>query len=159
LIDYPNLVVLQTLSKAWGLAGLRLGMAFASKEIVVFLNKVKAPYNINLPAQELTLKALEEVGQVNDMIQELVQLRIALAGVFEEMPMVEAVYPSDTNFLLVKIPNATKLYQFLLTKGIVVRDRSSLPNCADTLRITVGTEQENTALVDAMIEWMDQQLA
>jgi histidinol-phosphate aminotransferase len=93
------------------------------------------------------------------MIQELVQLRIALAGVFEEMPMVEAVYPSDTNFLLVKIPNATKLYQFLLTKGIVVRDRSSLPNCADTLRITVGTEQENTALVDAMIEWMDQQLA
>jgi histidinol-phosphate aminotransferase len=159
LIDYPNLVVLQTLSKAWGLAGLRLGMAFASEEIVGYLNKVKAPYNINLPAQELALKALEEVGQVNDMIQELVQLRIALAGVFEEMPLVEAVYPSDTNFLLVKIPNATKLYQFLLTKGIVVRDRSSLPNCADTLRITVGTEQENTALVDAMIEWMDQQLA
>ena len=159
LIDYPNLVVLQTLSKAWGLAGLRLGMAFASEDIVGYLNKVKAPYNINLPAQELTLKALEEVGQVNDMIQELVQLRIALAGVFEEMPLVEAVYPSDTNFLLVKIPNATKLYQFLLTKGIVVRDRSSLPNCADTLRITVGTEQENTALVDAMIEWMDQQLA
>lgn len=159
LIDYPNLVVLQTLSKAWGLAGLRLGMAFASEEIVGYLNKVKAPYNINLPAQELALKALDEVGQVNDMIQELVQLRIALAGVFEEMPMVEAVYPSDTNFLLVKIPNATKLYQFLLTKGIVVRDRSSLPNCADTLRITVGTEQENTVLVDAMIEWMDQQLA
>jgi histidinol-phosphate aminotransferase len=158
LIDYPNLVVLQTLSKAWGLAGLRLGMAFASEEVVGYLNKVKAPYNINLPAQELALKALEEVGQVNDMIQELVQLRIALAGVFEEMPMVETVYPSDTNFLLVKIPNATKLYQFLLTKGIVVRDRSRLPNCADTLRITVGTEQENTALVDAMIEWMDQQL-
>jgi histidinol-phosphate aminotransferase len=158
LIDYPNLVVLQTLSKAWGLAGLRLGMAFASEAIVGYLNKVKAPYNINLPAQELTLKALEEVGQVNDMIQELVQLRIALAGVFEEMPMVEVVYPSDTNFLLIKIPNATKLYQFLLTKGIVVRDRSNLPNCADTLRITVGTEQENTALVDAMIEWMEQQL-
>jgi histidinol-phosphate aminotransferase len=125
---------------------------------VGYLNKVKAPYNINLPAQELTLKALEEVGQVNDMIQELVQLRIALAGVFEEMPIVEVVYPSDTNFLLIKIPNATKLYQFLLTKGIVVRDRSILPNCADTLRITVGTEQENTALVDAMIEWMEQQL-
>ena len=158
LEDYPNLVVLQTLSKAWGLAGLRVGMCFANEAIVGYLNKVKAPYNINLPAQELTLKALEEVGQVNDMIQELVQLRIALAGVFEEMPIVEVVYPSDTNFLLIKIPNATKLYQFLLTKGIVVRDRSNLPNCADTLRITVGTEQENTALVDAMIEWMEQQL-
>ena len=158
LEDYPNLVVLQTLSKAWGLAGLRVGMCFANEAIVGYLNKVKAPYNINLPAQELTLKALDEVGQVNDMIQELVQLRIALAGVFEEMPIVEVVYPSDTNFLLIKIPNATKLYQFLLTKGIVVRDRSNLPNCADTLRITVGTEQENTALVDAMIEWMEQQL-
>ncbi len=159
LMDYPNLVVLQTLSKAWGLAGLRLGMGFASEEIIGYLNKVKPPYNISLPAQELALKALEEVGQVNDMIQELVQLRIALAGVFEQMPLVEAVYPSDTNFLLVKIPNATKLYQFLLAKGIVVRDRSSLLNCADTLRITIGTEQENTALVDAMIEWMDQELA
>jgi histidinol-phosphate aminotransferase len=99
-----------------------------------------------------------ESGKKLSSIQELVQLRIALAGVFEEMPMVEVVYPSDTNFLLIKIPNATKLYQFLLTKGIVVRDRSNLPNCADTLRITVGTEQENTALVDAMIEWMEQQL-
>jgi len=158
LMDYPNLVVLQTLSKAWGLAGLRLGMAFASEAIVGYLNKVKAPYNINLPAQELTLKALEEVGQVNDMIQELVQMRIALADVLSQMPMVEKVYPSDTNFLLVKIPRATELYRFLLTKGIVVRDRSSLPNCADTLRITVGSEAENTLLIDAMAEWMDQQI-
>ena len=155
LQDYPNLVVLQTLSKAWGLAGLRLGMCFATESIVGYLNKVKPPYNICLPAQELTLKALEEVGQVNDMIKELVEMRKALAQVFETMPMVEKVYPSDTNFLLVKIANATALYQFLLTKGIIVRNRSTLENCADTLRITVGTEDENTQLVDAMAQWVE----
>ncbi len=155
LIDYPNLVVLQTLSKAWGLAGLRVGMCFASEAIVGYLNKVKAPYNISLVAQELVLKALEEVGQVNDMIQHLVDMRIALAEVIASMPHVEKVYPSDTNFLLVKIPNASKLYQYLCTKGIIVRDRSSLPNCADSIRITIGNEQENTLLVDAMAEWID----
>jgi histidinol-phosphate aminotransferase len=155
LIDYPNLVVLQTLSKAWGLAGIRLGMAFASKEIVAYMNKVKAPYNINIVTQELALTALEEVGQVNDMIMHLVDMRIALSAVIESMPYVEKVYPSDTNFLLVKIPNARGLYQYLLTKGIVVRDRSSLENCADSLRITVGNEQENTQLVDAMAAWID----
>ena len=155
LIDYPNLVVLQTLSKAWGLAGIRLGMAFASKEIIAYMNKVKAPYNINIVTQELALTALEEVGQVNDMILHLVDMRNALAEVIESMPYVEKVYPSDTNFLLVKIPNARGLYQYLLTKGIVVRDRSSLENCADSLRITVGNEQENTQLVDAMAQWIE----
>jgi histidinol-phosphate aminotransferase len=155
LIDYPNLIVLQTLSKAWGLAGIRLGMAFASKEIIAYMNKVKAPYNINIVTQELALTALEEVGQVNDMIMHLVDMRNALAEVIESMPYVEKVYPSDTNFLLVKIPNARGLYQYLLTKGIVVRDRSSLENCADSLRITVGNEQENTQLVDAMAAWIE----
>ena len=156
LIDYPNLVVLQTLSKAWGLAGLRVGMCFASEAVVGYLNKVKAPYNISLVAQELVLKALDEVGQVNDMIQHLVDMRIALAEVIASMPYVEKVYPSDTNFLLVKIPNASKLYQYLCTQGIIVRDRSSLPNCADSIRITVGNEQENTLLVDAMAKWIDE---
>jgi histidinol-phosphate aminotransferase len=106
-------------------------------------------------AQELVLKALEEVGQVNDMIQHLVEMRIALAEVIASMPYVEKVYPSDTNFLLVKIPKASELYRYLCEKGIIVRDRSSLPNCEDTVRITVGNEQENTALVDAMAEWID----
>jgi histidinol-phosphate aminotransferase len=156
LIDYPNLVVLQTLSKAWGLAGLRVGMCFASEAVVGYLNKVKAPYNISLVAQELVLKALDEVGQVNDMIQHLVDMRIALAEVIASMPYVEKVYPSDTNFLLVKIPNASKLYQYLCTQGIIVRDRSSLPNCADSIRITVGNEQENTLLVDAMANWIEE---
>ncbi len=153
LTDYPNLVVLQTFSKAWGLAGLRLGMAFASASIIEILDKVKPPYNINQATQELALKALDEVGQVNDMIRLLVDMREALAEVFLSMPTVEKVYPSDANFLLVKIKEARKIYEFLLTKGIVLRDRSNVKLCEDCLRITVGTEKENTLLIDAMQDW------
>ncbi len=156
LPDYPNLVVLQTLSKAWGLAGLRIGMAFASLEVVEIMNKVKPPYNISEPAQQLAIKALEEVGQVNDMITLLVDMREALAAVFRQMPLVEAVYPSDANFLLVKIQQAHQVYEFLLDKGIVVRDRSRVQLCDDCLRITIGTEQENTLLVDALVAWHEQ---
>ncbi len=153
LNDYPNLVVLQTFSKAWGLAGLRLGMAFAAEEIIEVLNRVKPPYNINQVTQELALKALEEVGQVNDMIKEVVQMRIALKGVFEKIPFVQKVYPSDANFLLVKMENARKIYEFLLTRGIVVRDRSNVKLCDNCLRITVGTEQENTELIETLMDW------
>lgn len=154
MTEYPNLVVLQTLSKAWGLAALRLGMAFASEEIIEVMNKVKPPYNINQATQDLVLKALDEVGQVNDMIKELVAMREALKEVFEQMPTVETVYPSDANFLLVKIAEARKVYEFLLTKGIVLRDRSNVQLCEDCLRITIGTEKENTILVDALAEWL-----
>jgi histidinol-phosphate aminotransferase len=153
LAEYPNLVVLQTFSKAWGLAALRLGMAYASTEVIEVLNKVKPPYNINQATQELALKALEEVGQVNDMIKLLVDMREALAEVFESMPTVEKVYPSDANFILVKIKDARKIYEFLLTKGIVLRDRSSVQLCEDCLRVTIGSEKENTILVDAMQDW------
>ncbi len=153
LVDYPNLVVMQTFSKAWGLAGLRFGMAFASVAIIDVLNKVKPPYNINQATQELVLQALEEVGQVNDMIQLLVDMRDALAEVFLSMPTVEKVYPSDANFILVKIKEARSLYEFLLGKGIVLRDRSNVQLCEDCLRITVGTEKENTILIDAMQDW------
>lgn len=156
LSDYPNLVVLQTLSKAWGLAGLRLGMAFASAAIIEILDKVKPPYNINQATQELVIKALDEVGQVNDMIHLLVDMREAMTEVFRSMPTVEKVYPSDANFFLVKIKDARKIYEFLLTKGIVLRDRSNVILCEDCLRITIGTEKENTLLVDAMQEWYNQ---
>lgn len=154
LKEYPNLVVLQTFSKAWGLAALRLGMAFASPEIVNWLNKIKPPYNINQATQELALKALEETGQVNDMIKEIVAMRDELANVFRRMPLVEHVYPSDANFLLVKVRNATGVYEYLLEQGIVVRDRSKVQLCEGCLRITVGTEAENTLLVDALIGYM-----
>jgi len=155
LTQYPNVVVMQTFSKAWGLAALRLGIAFASTEIITILNKVKPPYNINQATQELVLKALEKVDNVNNMIRELVAMREALTEVLQDMPTVEKVYPSDANFILVKIKNAHKVYEFLLSRGIVVRDRSNVKLCNDCLRITVGTEQENTLLVDALIEYVN----
>jgi histidinol-phosphate aminotransferase len=148
--DYPNLVVLQTLSKAWGLAGLRLGMAFASEAIIDIYNKVKPPYNISQATQELVLKALDEVGQVNDMIRLLVGARERLRLELSALPVVMTVYPSDANFLLVKTQDARGLYGWLLAEGIVVRDRSKVELCEGCLRITVGTEQENAALVSAM---------
>ncbi len=159
LPDYPNLVVLQTFSKAWGLAGLRLGMAFASAEIIDVMNKVKPPYNISQATQELALQALQNVSGVNDMIQELVSMRQALKGVLEQLPVIEKVYPSDANFLLVKTKNATKLYQCLLSRSIVVRDRSNVLLCSGCLRITVGTEDENTKLVDALLAYSEASLA
>lgn len=150
LSNYPNLVILQTFSKAWGLAGLRLGMAFAHEPIVEIMDKVKPPYNINQVTQDLVTDALQEVGIVNDMIKELVAMRGALAKVFQQIPVVEKVYPSDANFLLVKVKNASSVYNYLLTKGIVVRDRSNVQLCEGCLRITIGTEKENTLLVDAL---------
>ena len=150
LSDYPNLVVLQTMSKAWGLAGLRLGMAFASEAIIEVYNKVKPPYNISQATQDLVLKALEEVGQVNDMIRILVSDRERLALELKELSIVEKVYPSDANFLLVKVKDARAVYDYLLQDGIVVRDRSRAELCEGCLRITVGTAFENEELIGAL---------
>jgi histidinol-phosphate aminotransferase len=147
LQEYPNLVVMQTLSKAWGLAGLRLGMAFASEAIIEVYNRVKPPYNISQSTQELVLKALEEVGQVNDMIKIIVQMRDELIPALAKLPDVQKVYPSDANFLLVKVADARATYNYLLEKGIVVRDRSKVELCEGCLRITVGTEKENNDLI------------
>jgi histidinol-phosphate aminotransferase len=150
LTEYPNLVVLQTMSKAWGLAGLRLGMAFASEAIIDVYNKIKPPYNVNQATQELALKALEEVEQVNEMIRTLVLLRERLAGELTDLSFVVTVYPSDANFLLVKTTDARGLYDYLLQDRIVVRDRSKIDLCGGCLRITVGTERENTELMTAL---------
>jgi histidinol-phosphate aminotransferase len=150
LKEYPNLVVLQTLSKAWGLAALRMGMCFASEEIIRVMNKVKPPYNINQASQELVLQALEEVGQVNDMIREIVKQREWLAKELQQLPLVMNILPSDANFLLVKVTDAPKVYRFLLDKGIVVRDRSKVELCEGCLRITIGTESENETLVGSL---------
>lgn len=150
LADYPNLVVLQTLSKAWGLAALRVGMAFASADIIGIMNRIKPPYNINEAAQQLASEALEEVEQVNEMIRILVTERDRLAAALETHPLVQHVYPSDANFLLVKVNGGRKVYDFLLTQGIVVRDRSTTPGCSDCIRITVGTPTENEILLRAL---------
>ncbi|ULQ57216.1 histidinol-phosphate transaminase [Flavihumibacter rivuli] len=150
LEDYPNLVVLQTLSKAWGLAALRVGMAFASEAIINIMNKIKPPYNINQASQELVLKALDEVEQVNEMIRVLVTERTRLEQELPGLTVVKHVYPSDANFLLVKVTDAHGIYQYLLDKGIVVRDRSNVILCEGCLRVTVGTEKENDELLNAL---------
>jgi histidinol-phosphate aminotransferase len=152
LDEYPNLVVMQTLSKAWGLAALRVGIAFASEEIIHVMNKIKPPYNINQASQELALQALEEVGQVNDMIREIVRERETLRQSLLQLPMVEYIYPSDANFLLVKVDDPRAVYNYLLENGIVVRDRSRVELCEGCLRITVGTPDENNILVTALNE-------
>jgi len=150
LTEYPNLVVMHTLSKAWGLAALRLGMAFASEDIIAVFNKIKPPYNIGQATQELVLQALENVTEVNQFIKELVQSREELVSSLLKVRSVEKVYPSDANFLLVKVNNARETYNYLLTKAIVVRDRSKVELCEGCLRITVGTKNENDQLIEAL---------
>ncbi|MFT3843866.1 MAG: histidinol-phosphate transaminase [Lacibacter sp.] len=150
LKDYPNLVVMQTLSKAWGLAGLRLGMAFASEEIIGIYNKIKPPYNISEAVQELVLKALDNVEEVNEMIKELVKERKRLEEELPNLKVVVQVYPSDANFLLVKVVDAKAIYEYLLANQIVVRDRSKVVLCGESLRITVGTAKENDELLNAL---------
>jgi len=150
LTEYPNLVVLQTMSKAWGLAGLRVGMAFAGEPIVEVMNRIKPPYNISQPTQDLLLKALKETASVNERIQEIVTMRNLLAADLAKLSIVRKVYPSDANFLLVKIDNAKAVYESLLTRGIVVRDRSRIVLCDDCLRVTVGKKMENEELLRAL---------
>ena len=150
LPEYPNLVVLQTLSKAWGLAGLRLGIAYASEAICEILNSIKPPYNISQATQELVLQALENVDQVNAMIIDIVEQRKHLSNELTRVKIIEQVFPSDANFLLVKVQEARKCYDHLLEKGIVVRDRSNIVLCEGCLRITVGTGTENHELLEAL---------
>ncbi len=150
LDDYPNLVVMQTLSKAWGLAALRIGMAFAGNYIVSVMNKIKPPYNIGQASQELAAKALDEVEQVNEMIRLIVDERKLLAEKLLEIPVVIHVFPSDANFLLVKVTAPAEIYHYLTANGIVVRDRSKVELCEGCLRITVGSPQENEILLKVL---------
>ena len=150
LKDYPNLVILQTFSKAWGLAALRLGMCFASAEIIEVLNRIKPPYNINQATQELALKALENLDDVNSMIRETVKERQQLEEQLKDIPFVQKIFISDANFLLVKMDSATGVYQYLKTKGIIVRNRSNIILCDDCLRITIGTPAQNQQLINTL---------
>lgn len=147
LAEFPNLVVLQTLSKAWGLAALRLGMAFSSKDIIQVFNKIKPPYNINQATQDLVLEALNNVAQVNTWIKQTVDEREALTAKLHELPQVSRVTPSDANFILVQLQEPRELYNFLISAGVIVRDRSNVELCEGCLRITVGTPQENQILL------------
>lgn len=151
LLDtYPNLVVLQTFSKAWGLAGLRLGMCFASEFIISILNKIKYPYNISSQTQQLALKAVENEDQKNKWVQEILREREKLAAALNDLEAVSVVHPSDANFVLVKVNDASQLYKDLMLIGTIVRDRSRVVLCEDSLRITVGTPEENALLISQM---------
>ncbi|RZA03222.1 MAG: histidinol-phosphate transaminase [Sphingobacteriaceae bacterium] len=150
LTEYSNLVVLQTLSKAWGLAGLRVGMAFASEEIIEVMNKVKPPYNMNEASQQLALQALANVDQVNGWIKETLLQRDKLVLNLKKFDFVVDIYPSDANFILVKTTDAKGIYNFLVEKGIIVRDRSKVALCEGSLRITVGTPNENDILINTL---------
>lgn len=153
LTEYSNLVVLQTLSKAWGLAGLRIGMAFASEEIIEVFNKVKPPYNVNQASQQFALEALKNVDQVNEWIRETVKQRELLSSELSGLPFVIRIYPSDANFILVKTTDARGIYNFLVEHGIIVRDRSNVKLCEGSLRITVGTPEENTLLIKTLKDY------
>ena len=148
--DYHNLIVVQTFSKAQGLAGLRLGMAFAHSAIIDLMNKVKAPYNINSLTQKEILKRLEEQGLIQQQVHRIKLEKEQLILEFESISFIEKVFPSDANFFLIRMDDSTQRYNELIDRGIVVRDSSKNLNCANTLRITVGTPDENNALIIAL---------
>lgn len=150
LTEYPNLVVLQTFSKAWGLAALRLGMAFAARPVIDVLNKVKPPYNINQATQDIALNALTNIEQVNEWIKITVAERENLGNALAGLPMVKKVYPSDANFILIEVEDALKTYNSLVAQGIIIRDRSKVTLCEGCLRITIGTQEENKTLLETL---------
>ena len=148
LTVYPNLVILQTFSKAWGSAAIRLGMAFASSEIIHVLNKIKYPYNINILTQMHALNALKNADKVEAWVRILLAERALLIDELQKLTLVKHVYPTDANFVLVRVDNANSVYQYLVNKSIIVRNRNTVSLCNDCLRITVGTPEENKILLE-----------
>ncbi|RIH62914.1 histidinol-phosphate transaminase [Mariniphaga sediminis] len=152
LKEFPNLVILQTFSKAWGMAGIRLGMAFASPEIISVFNKIKYPYNLNILTQQKALELIENKKQTEKWIKLLIAEREKMTKLLQDFPFVEHIYPSDANFILVKMHDARGVYEYLKEKGVIVRDRSKVHLCAESLRITIGTSEENGQLLLALKE-------
>lgn len=158
LNTYPNLVVLQTFSKAWGLASLRLGMCFASAELIAILNKIKPPYNIGGPTQLLLLEALDQANATKAMVKEILKQRDLLRTKLNDLSLVKEVYPSDANFLLVRFEEAKGVMEHLLNEKIIVRDRSKVILCEGCLRITVGTSEENELLMASLKKYEQQKV-
>ena len=153
LAKYANLIVLNTMSKAWGCAAIRLGMAFASEEIIHILNKVKYPYNVNQLTQQQALEALKDPFEVDNWVKILLQERGRMMEAFAMLPICEKVYPTDANFFLAKMTDATKIYNYLVDRGIIVRNRSRVQLCQNCLRITIGTKTENSELIAALRQY------
>ncbi len=150
LAKYPNLIVLNTMSKAWGCAAIRLGMAFASDEIIHIFNKVKYPYNVNQLTQQQALEALKDPFEVDNWVKILLQERDRVMEAFRILPICEKVYPTDANFFLAKMTDATKIYNYLVDRAIIVRNRHRVQLCENCLRITIGTKSENSELIAAL---------
>lgn len=153
LDKYNNLIILQTFSKAWGLAGLRLGMAFSSPEIIKLMNKVKPPYNINILTQQEALKALSNKEKVKEEVKNILRERDWLISELSKLSVVNHIFPSDSNFLLVRFNDAQPIFKYLIGKEIIVRDRSKVKHGENCLRITVGTSKENKTLIQALKEY------
>jgi len=153
LAKYPNLIVLNTMSKAWGCAAIRLGMAFASTEIIGLFNKVKYPYNVNQLTQQQALEALKDPYEVDNWVKILLQERTRMMDAFMLLPICEKVYPTEANFFLAKMTDATKIYNYLVDKGIIVRNRHRVQLCQNCLRITIGTKTENSELIAALRQY------
>ncbi|MDE7460789.1 MAG: histidinol-phosphate transaminase [Paramuribaculum sp.] len=151
LHQHPNLIILQTFSKAWGMAGLRVGMAFASQEIAEIYARVKYPYNLNGPTQMEVMRRMEE--NISDKVAEIVSEAKSLAETLGRFPFVEKVYPTDANFLLVKVDNADALYDYLLSNGVIVRNRSRVAGCEECLRFTIGTPDENARVINLLNQY------
>ena len=150
LADFPNLIVLNTMSKAWGCAAIRLGMAFASEEIIALMNKVKYPYNINVLAQREALDILKDPYEIDKWVRTILLERSRVIDAIKLLPLCRKVYPTDANFILVEVDDAQKTYDYLVSKGIIVRNRNKVHLCQDCLRITIGTKTENQELLAAL---------
>ena len=153
LNEFANLVVLQTFSKAWGLAALRLGLAFASPAIIKILNKIKSPYNVNILSQQYALQALDHEARKNQMVNEMLQLREELIQDLQAIACVKQVYPTDANFILIKVTDANAIYKYLIDRQVIVRNRSTATHCENCLRVSVGTIEENHILVKYLRGW------
>lgn len=150
LTQYPNLIILQTFSKAWGMAGIRLGMAFAKDEIIKVFSKIKYPYNVNILTQQKALELLSDNDTMQRWVKELLEERTRLTETLKTKDFVKKVYPTDANFVLIKTPEPKKIYNYLVARKIIVRDRSNVALCEGCLRITVGTPEENRELIEAL---------
>ena len=153
LPTHPNLIILQTMSKAWGSAAIRLGMAFASKEIIAIYNKVKYPYNVNQLTQQQAMEMLKDPFEIDKYVKTLLQERSRLIAAFRELPICEQIYPTDANFFLTRVTDAKRIYDYLVDKGIIVRNRSRIQLCQNCLRITIGTRTENNELLSALRQY------
>jgi histidinol-phosphate aminotransferase len=153
LETYPNLIILQTFSKAWGMAGIRLGVGFGNPELINVLNRMKYPYNVSLLTQQTALEMLERGSEVEMWVRSIIEQRKCLEGNLRQLSFVKEVYPSDANFLLVRVNDPVSVCRWLGSSKLIVRNRSNLPLCENCIRITVGTAIENKMLIDNMIKY------